>query len=103
MYCSDWISLIRKVIFLFYFILPYFIIFLLFRAACVAYGSSQARGQIGAAAASLCHTAASVTYTTTNSNAGSFIHRVRPGLEPLSSWILIGFVTTEPQQELLFF
>jgi len=35
----------------------------------------------------------SVTYTTA--------HRVRPGLEPASSWIPVGFVTTEPQEELL--
>ena len=33
----------------------FFLVFGLFRAALVAYGSSQARGPIGAAAASLCH------------------------------------------------
>ena len=32
-----------------------FFFFLLFRATGVAYGSSQARGQIGAVAAGLCH------------------------------------------------
>ena len=32
-----------------------FLLFLLFRAACVAYGNSQARDRIRAAAASLCH------------------------------------------------
>ena len=30
-----------------------------------------------------------------------FIHWARPGIEPTSSWILFGFVTTEPQWELL--
>ena len=43
---------------LFYFILFYlfyFILFYLFRAAPVAYVGSQARGLIGATAASLCH------------------------------------------------
>ena len=42
-------------IILFYFTLFYFIIFLLVRAALVACGISQARGLIGATAASLCH------------------------------------------------
>ena len=27
-------------------------------------------------------------------------HWSRPGIEPVSSWILVGFVTSEPQQEL---
>ena len=39
--------------------------------------------------------AASVTYTATHGNA-----RSRPGMKPASSWILVGFITTEPQQEL---
>ena len=47
-------------LFLFYFILFY--LFLLFRAAPTAYGSSQARGPIGATAAGLRHS---------HSNAGS--------------------------------
>ena len=42
----------------------------------------------------------SATYTTAHSNSGSLIHRVRPGIEPTSSWILVGLVTTETQQEL---
>ena len=46
--------------------------------------------------------AACVTYTTTHSNAGSLIHWTRPGIEPMSSWILVRFITTEPQWELLF-
>ena len=35
--------------------MPYFILFLLFRAVPVAYGSAQARDQIGAATAILHH------------------------------------------------
>ena len=27
-------------------------------------------------------------------------HRARPGIEPASSWILVGFITAELQQEL---
>ena len=37
------------------FFLSFWLACLLFKAALLAYGSSQARGQIGAAAASLCH------------------------------------------------
>ena len=36
-------------------------------------------------------------YTTAHGNAESLIHLVKPGIEPASSWILVGFVTTEPQ------
>ena len=69
----------------------------------MAYGGSQAQGRIGAAAASLHHSHSnmgSATYTTAQGNAGSLTHRVRPGIKPVSSWILVGFVTTEPQREL---
>ena len=46
--------------------------------------------------------AASVTYTTARSKAGSLTHWTRPGIKPAStsSWILVGFVTAEPQREL---
>ena len=36
-------------------------------------------------------------YTTAHSNAGSLTHWAKPGIEPMSSWILDGFITTEPQ------
>ena len=65
--------------------------FFFLRAAPVAYGSSQARGQIGATAASICHS---------RSYAGSLTHSLRPGINPASSWILIRFVSAVPQQEL---
>ena len=42
----------------------------------------------------------SATYTTVHSNARSLTHRAGPGIELASSWILVGFVTTEPRQEL---
>ena len=35
--------------------------------------------------------AASVTYTTAHSNARSSTHWARPGIEPKSSWMLVGF------------
>ena len=43
--------------------------------------------------------AVSVTHTTDHGNVGSLTHWVRPGIEPTSSWILVGFVTSEPLQE----
>ena len=44
--------------------------------------------------------AASATYTTAHGNTKSLTHWARPGIEPASSWILVGFVTAEPWQEL---
>ena len=41
----------------------------------------------------------SVTYTIAHGHAGSLTHWTRPGIETASSWILVGFVTTEPQQD----
>ena len=41
------------------------------------------------------------TYTTTHCNTGSLIHWARPGIKLASSWILVRFVTAEPQWELL--
>ena len=43
-----------------------------------------------------------MTYTT-QGNAGSLNHRTGPGIKPTSSWILVGFgfITTEPEEELL--
>ena len=86
----------------------FFSFFFLFRAIRVAHGSSQARGWIGATAASTHHS---------HSNSGSkpcllstpqltakpdhLTHWVRPGIEPSSSWILFGFVSSAPQLELL--
>ena len=85
------------------------LLFSFFRAALEACGSSQARSQIRAAATDLCYSnarchiwAASVAYTTAHDNARSLNHWVRPGVEPTSSCILLRFITTEPQWELLF-
>ena len=61
------------------------------------YGGSQARGQIRAVAASLHHShsrirAASATYITAHGNTRSLTHWASPGIEPLSSWMLVRFV-----------
>ena len=61
-----------------------------FRSAPVVYGSSQARGHIGAAADSLHHS---------HSNARSSTHSAGPGMELVSSWILVRFITTEELQQ----
>ena len=68
-----------------------FIYFWLFRATPSAYGISKARGQIGATAAGLHHS---------HSSSRSLTHWARPGIKPTFSWILVGFVTAEPWQEL---
>ena len=70
--------------------LIYLFIFL-FRASPAAYGNSQARGQIGATAAGLHHS---------HSNARSLTHWSRLGTQPVSSWILVRFVSTELWWEL---
>ena len=69
----------------------------------MAYGGSQARGRVGAVAAGLQHShiergiqATSATCTTAHGSTGSLSHSARPGIEPVSSWILIRFVSTEP-------
>ena len=81
-----------------------FFLFFFLRAAPAAYRSSQARGLNGAAAAGLHHShsrselrlrptpqlmATSDPYPTEG-----------PGIEPTSSWVLVGLITTEPQWEL---
>ena len=70
------------------------------------YVSSQARGQIEVIAAGLCHSHSNTgskpcprPIPQLSGNAGSLIHLVRSGIEPASSWILVGFVTAKPWWE----
>ena len=44
--------------------------------------------------------ASSATYTSAHSSARSLTYSAGPGTKPESSWILVGFVTTEPWWEL---
>ena len=44
--------------------------------------------------------AASATYTTAHGNARSLTHSARPGIKPASSWMVVRFVSAEPQGEL---
>ena len=77
----------------------------------MAYGSTQIRGQIRA-------TAAGQHHSHSHSNAGSeqrlqptpqfmatgtLAHRARPGIKPEFLWMLVGFISTVPQPELLSF
>ena len=62
----------------------------------MAYGSSQAKGRIGAVGYWLTPQpqqrwirVVSVTYTTAHGNAKALTNWVRPGIEPLSSWTLV--------------
>ena len=68
-------------------------IYIFFRSTPIADGSSQTKGRTGAAAAGLCHS---------HSNTGSLTHGAGPKVKPSSSWILVKFLTTEPQRELLY-
>ena len=83
---------------------------LLFGVVPEVYGSSQVRGWIGAAASG-----ASLLNRHSNTRSepclwpipqltampGSLTHWAGPGIEPTSSWILVGFMSTEPWWELL--
>ena len=62
-----------------------------------AYGGSQARGRIRAAGASLHHSHSNVgsessLWPTAHGNARPLTHWTRSGMEPTSSWILVGLV-----------
>ena len=39
-------------------------------------------------------------HTAARGNVRSLTHWARPGIEPTSSWILVGLITVEPQREL---
>ena len=73
------------------------------------HGSSWARGWVKTAAASPrhshSHTDQSLVCDLHHSSQGRILNPVSgwagPGIEPESSWISVGFVTTEPQGELL--
>ena len=75
----------------------FFLVFLPFLGPlALAYGGSQARGPVGAIAASLQPQpqqlrirAASANYTTAHCNAGSLTHGARPGIEPETLWFLV--------------
>ena len=86
-----------------FFLSFFFLVFFYFRATPTVYGSSEARGQIGAQPQQCQIQAVSVTYTTAHSMAESSTSWVRPGIKPTSSWMLVRFISAEPWWELLYF
>ena len=94
--------------FILFYILLYFI-FCLFRATPAGYGGSQARSQIRAVATSMSQPqqrqfrATSAIYTTAHDNARSVTNWARSGIKPVSSWILVRFVSPEKTWEILFY
>ena len=81
-----------------------FFFFLLFRATSVAHGGSQARGLTSCQPMPQPQQhgiwAPYVTYTTAHSNARSLTCWVRPGIQPATSWFLVGLVSVAQQWEL---
>ena len=69
----------------------------------MAYGGSEARGQIGTTATETSDSEPLLQPTPQlMATAGSSTQRVRPGIEPTSSWIVVVFVSTPLQWELQF-
>lgn len=66
----------------------------------MTYGGSHARGQPTSQPQALGIQATSAAYIAVHGNAGFLTYRTRPGIEPTPSWILAGFVTAEPQQDI---
>ena len=92
---------------LYFYFLSFFLsfFFAISWAAPAAYGDSQARGLIGAVAAGLRQnhsnsgsepglgpTPQLTADTTAHGKVGSLTHWARPGIEPATSWFLVGFV-----------
>ena len=78
-----------------------FLALLSLRATPTAYGSSQARGRIGAVATSLRQSHSNTRSEPYSSQQRRILtHWARPGIKPSSSWIVVRSVTTEPQWEL---
>ena len=70
----------------------------------MACGGSQTRGPVGAQLPAYATATATkdlsrvcATYTTAHGNAGSLTHSTRPGIEPATSWFLVGFISAAPR------
>ena len=76
--------------------------FFLFRVAPAACGSSWARGNSCSGQPPpqpQQHWTWATSATTACEKARFLTHWARPGIEPTSSWTLVGFITSAPQQE----
>ena len=84
----------------------YLFIFGLFRAKLEAYGGLQARGWIGVVTSVLRHSCSNARSKRvcdphhSSQQHQSLTYWARPGVEPVSSWMLVRFVSTELRQEL---
>ena len=96
------IAFIYKIIYL-------FIYLLLFRVTPVAYEGSQAWDGIGSTAASPCPSHNNVVLELPLWTTPQLMEMLDPnplsgaGIEPMFSWTLAGFITTEPQQSFFLF
>ena len=94
--------------YLFYFIaFFFFFFFFFFRAAPSTHGSSQARQSNESCSCrptpqpQQCRIqAVTATHTTAHGNTRSLTHWARPGIEPITSWFRVGFVSAVPWWEL---
>ena len=93
------------------YLLPFYLFIYLFiyhfRAAPMAYGGSQPRVSNWSWSHSpMAHQHriqdVSVTYTTAHGSAGSLTHWVRPGIKPVSSRMLVRFISAEQRWELTY-
>ena len=100
---------LRSFIFFFFFFFFFFLFFFFFvflRLHTWHMGSSWARGRIGAVAASLYHSHSKagselcLNPLSKDLNARSLTHWAKLGIKPISSWILVKFITAEPWWEL---
>ena len=85
-------------------IIIFFSVLSLFRTALAAHGGSVWSCSFRPTPPPQLHKiwAMSATYTTAHSNAGSLTHWTRPGIEPETSWFLVGFVFAAPRLELCY-
>ena len=87
--------------FKFHYLNVFFFFFCPFRDTPMAYGGSQATGQIGAIAASLCQSHSNVGpeldlwHATAHRNSGYLTHWVGPRIKPVSPWILVRLISPE--------
>ena len=89
----------------------FFPFFSFFRAAPMAYGGSQARGRIGAVPPAYItatvmrnlNRICSLHHNSWQRQIPDPLYWAKPGIKPVSSWILVGFVSIAPPWERLWF
>ena len=87
--------------FYYYYYCLFIYLFCFFRPALQRMEVPRPGGRIGATHARLHHSHSNMGYATAHSNARSLTHWARPGIKPAISWLLVRFVSTAAQWELL--